>query len=61
MLQPSCEAAVKSRFRSPTLPFAEIYATDDLVQPQQEHHKYTQTQSLENPTCKVSQNGTPQA
>ena len=42
MLQPSCEAAVKSRFRSPTLPFAEIYATDDLVQPQQDHHKYIQ-------------------
>ena len=50
MLQPSCEAAVKSRFRSPTLPFAEIYATDDLVQPQQDHHKYIQIQPLENPT-----------
>ena len=29
--------------------------------PQRDHHTYTQTQSLENPTCKVSQNRTPQA
>ena len=37
MLQPSCEAAVKSRFPSPTLPFAEIYATDDLACPYLQH------------------------
>ena len=55
MLQPFCEGAVKSPLRCATLPFAQIYATDDLACPYlstpvlhrsmghlqpQDHHKY---------------------